>query len=271
MQGMARSAARRPRPDSRRWVLDGEGEAIFASLPQTILANLAGSRSESPLVWNVFYPLAARRAALGELLALTPLWGTRQTPPSSDSSGVEMYFWGYGLDGRPMPGLQDAVRDVDGPKGKTEVDLFLAGGGQLIAVEAKRRAAPGKCGRYARGRCPEVHSAQAGETCRYWEAGPADFTRWLETGERPMPGKESPPCSVHYQLFRTVVLGGHLAKAMGLDLGLWLIIPRANWPRLQPAWLDFTDRVRDEAPWRRSRVIAWEDLLGLVRARSQPR
>ncbi len=271
MQGMPQSAARRPRADSRRWVLDGEGEAIFTSLPQTVLANLAGSRSESPLVWNAFYPLAARQEVLGELLALPPLWGTRLLPQAAGEAGVEMYFWGYGLDGRPMPGLREAVRAVDGPRGKTEVDLFLVGGGQLIAVEAKRRAAPGRCGRYARGRCPEVHPADGREACRYWEPGPAEFTRWLETGQRPGPGTDSPPCSMHYQLFRTLGLGRHLANAMGLDLGLWLVLPRMSWPRLEPTWLDFADRVRDEAMWRRLRVIAWEDLLGLGRARRHPR
>ena len=269
MHIMTRPNARRPRPDTRRWVLDGEQEAIFRALPQTVLANLAGSRSEGPLVWNAFYPLAARQTGLGEMLALTPLWGSRQAPPAAGLAGAEMFFWGYGLDGRPMPGLREAVRAVDGPKGKTEVDLFLIGDGQLVAVEAKRGATPGRCGRYARGSCPEAHPAEGREACRYWQSGPGEFRRRLDTGEQPVPGSDVPACSTHYQLFRTLMLGAYLAEAMAMDLGLWLVIPHAHWPRLEPAWLDFADRVRDEALWRRLRVIAWESLLSLPRDRGK--
>lgn len=212
-------------------------------------------------MWNTFYPLSARGLQLADLLALTPLWGTRLPPPGGP--GLEMVFWGYGIDGRPMPGLQAAVGQVDGPTGQTEVDLFLVGGGQLIAVEAKRGASPGRCGRFVRGRCPEVNPAPERAPCRYWEPGPADFGRWLEVGKRPLPDSDPPPCSLHYQLFRTLVVGAHLAHTLGLEFGLWLVIPRQRWPRLERIWLDFAERVRAEDLWRRLRVIAWEDLLAL--------
>ena len=271
IQGMSRAPARRSRPDSRRWVLDGEQELIFGSLPQTVLANLTSPRSESALLWNVFYPLAARAVSLSELLALSPLWGTRVLPEPAADAGLSTYFWGFGLDGQPMPGLKRALSSVDGPGGKIEVDLFLVGGGQLIAVEAKRGAAPGRCGRYIRGRCPEILPALGRKPCRYWEPGPGEFARWLEAGARPTPATELPACSVHYQLFRTVVLAATLAGQLGLDPGLWMVIPQASWTKLEPVWLDFADRVRDEDLWRRLRVLAWEDLLSLAGGKAKRR
>ena len=269
--GMSRAPARRSRPDSRRWVLDGEQEPIFGSLPQTVLANLTSPRSESALLWNAFYPLAARQVSLGEVLALSPLWGTRVLPVPTADAGLRMYFWGLGLDGEPMSGLQRAVSEVDGPGGKIEVDLFLVGGGQLIAVEAKRGAAPGRCGRYIRGRCPEIHPAHGRNPCRYWEPGPGEFARWLEAGARPTPATELPACSVHYQLFRTLALAATLADHEGMNPGLWLVVPQASWARLEPVWLDFAERVREEGLWRRLRVLAWEDLLSLARGLGKKR
>jgi hypothetical protein len=244
-------------------VLDGEREPIFGSLPQTVLANLASPRSESALLWNVFYPLATRSVRLSELLGLAPLWGTRLVPGAAADAQLSMYFWGLGLDGEPMPGLKQAVSEVDGPGGKIEVDLFLVGDGQLIAVEAKRGAAPGRCGRHSRGRCPEIHPAAGREPCRYWEPGPGEFTRWFEVGARPNPDIHLPACSLHYQLFRTVALAATLGAQLGLTPGLWMVVPQANWPRLEPLWLDFAERVRDEGAWRRLRVLAWEDLASL--------
>ncbi len=262
---MGRKPRVRARPDARRWILDGEREPIFSALPQTVLANLRPSRSEGALVWNVFYPLNVPRLCLSEMLALPPLWGT----PASDSSAspFEMFFWGYAIDGSPMPGLQEALLDVDGEAAQTEVDLFLSGGSTLIAVEAKRGASPGRCKRYQWGRCPEVHPAPGRGPCRYWEHGPQFFGNLLDAGVRPGPDSSAPACSVHYQLFRTLLVGAQLAKRHERGFGMWLIVPKARWPSLEPEWLDFAERVRPDELWRRLRVIAWEDVLTLGRAR----
>jgi hypothetical protein len=51
-----------------------------------------------------------------------------------------------------------------------------------------------------------------------------------------------------------------LSQYLGLVFHLWMIVPRARWTSIQPAWLDFTERVLDDALWRRMRVLAWEDI-----------
>jgi hypothetical protein len=50
-----------------------------------------------------------------------------------------------------------------------------------------------------------------------------------------------------------------------------MVIPQASWTKLEPVWLDFADRVRDEDLWRRLRVLAWEDLLSLARGKAKRR
>lgn len=248
------SAAGRPLPG----ILAGHDEPIFDALPGSVLANLRRPNSENALVWNLVYPLAQPDLSLADLLAIRPLWGTvGLTAPRDDE--LRPYYWGYDVMGQRLDGLEAAVAVVDGEGPNTEIDLVLVGSGTLIAVEAKRGGGFGRCSRYAARECPEIHAAAS--TCRYWDQPAARFAGMLELGERPAPGDERPPCDRHYQLARTLLVGRELARREGLDFHLWAIVPRSGWRRLERTWLDFADRVREQAQWRRLRVLAWEDLL----------
>lgn len=247
-----------------RRILVGRDEKIFEALPATILTNLFRPQSESALAWNLIYPLVREGVRLSDLQSMRPLWG----PPSKNSSEdlLRAYFWGYGIDGARMPGLDEALRRVDGRGPKTEVDLFLMGEGTLIAVEAKYTAGLGRCSRYTHARCPEVHQEGSLEpACRYWEPPGPLFSRHLELGPRPTGNNAPPLCYRHYQLARTVLVGQELAAWHGLDLHLWLLIPEAEWRAAERTWLDFVGRLRDDGLWRNSRVIAWDAIQRLER------
>jgi hypothetical protein len=92
----------------------------------------------------------------------------------------------------------------------------------------------------------------------------ARFDAALDFGARPGRGEERPPCSVHYQLARTLLLARRLGERLGRVPHLWLITPASRWGRVEPAWIDFADRVRDPEMWRRLRVIAWESVRDLA-------
>ncbi len=245
-----------------RRILTGSGEKIFEALPARVLENLRKPASENALLWNLIYPLARPRLALSDLLSLRPLWGTAITA----ADALEPYFWGLDLDGRPLEGLDESVRALGGREHTTEVDLFLVGAEHLVLVEAKHLSSLGRCGRYARGRCPEIHRADdaSAEACRYWEVPEARFDAALDFGARPGQGDERPPCSVHYQLGRTLLLASALGERLARVPHLWLITPASRWVRMQAAWIDFADRVRDPEMWRRLRVIAWESVRDLA-------
>jgi hypothetical protein len=250
----------RNRPDSRKWILHGEDEPIFTALPQTILANLSRRTSESALVWNAFYPLLARSVTLEQLAGVPTLAGGSTS--LVDPSPVEMFFWGHSAQGEVPDELARALEQVDGRPGQTEIDLLLRTPGHWVAIEAKRGAAPGRCGRYLRQACPEIHRSEAESTCRYWDPGPQAFPQRLAFGVRPVAGGPQPACARHYQLARTLMVVEHLGHLTGRNAHLWLTVPRARWMGMQLEWQDFADRVLDEGMWRRLRVIAWEDLLG---------
>lgn len=272
-------------------VLYGAREPIMHSLPQRVLHDLGRSDTESAQLWNRIYARATPRVEMGDLLALPQLWGPA-LDPVQDS--LEPYYWGFNLAGQRLSQLDEALIEQDGePAPMTEVDLFLLGSSELVLVEAKANSGLGRCGRYAHGRCPEIHSeveadhevdsgalsmlpgrAPQGQPisegrrgpsveCRYWEVKPARFDQWLEFGARPTWSSAAPPCDRHYQLARTLVLGMNLAKRLERRLHLWLLLPDRRWPRLQPTWLDFADRVRSPEVWRRMRVISWEALSDL--------
>jgi hypothetical protein len=243
-----------------RRILAGSGEKIFEALPARVLENLRKPASENALLWNLIYPLARPRLSLSDLLSLRPLWGTA----IAATDLLEPYFWGLDLDGRPLEGLAESVRALGGREHTTEVDLFLVGADHLVLVEAKHLSSLGRCGRYARGRCPEVHPADDLNPCRYWEVPEARFDAALDFGVRPGQGEERPPCSVHYQLGRTLLLARRLGERLGRVPHLWLITPASRWGRVEPAWIDFADRVRDPEMWRRLRVIAWESVRDLA-------
>ncbi|MDX1600615.1 MAG: hypothetical protein R3191_03770 [Anaerolineales bacterium] len=251
------STAGRPLPG----ILSGHTEPIFDALPGSVLANLRRSNSENALVWNLVYPLAQPTLRLSDLLAIRPLWGTAQLEAVDDE--LTPYFWGFDVEGQPMPNLKDALEQVDGEGPATEVDLFLVGSNHLIAVEAKRSSGFGRCSRYGQGRCPEIHPEGSAESaCRYWDEPGARFSTELALGPRPGPETEAPACDRHYQLARTLLVGKVLAQLHQLDYHFWAIVPSASWRRWERAWLDFADRVRDDVQWRRMRVLAWEDLAG---------
>lgn len=243
-------------PHSKR-ILAGEEEAIFGALPQRVLANLRISGSENALVWNLVYPLGPQ-ISLQRMLSIRPLWGTAAL--EADDDALRPYFWGYGIDGEVLPGLEQSLDQVDGPGLQTEVDLFFLGERSLILAEAKNLSGLGRCSRFLKQRCPEIHPSPEENTCRYWESQLTPFENWLDFGKRPQPEDPAPPCSQHYQLGRTLLVGAQLARLLERDLYLWLIMPRGRWAGFRRTWKDFSDRVADEQLWRRMRVLAWEDL-----------
>lgn len=234
----------------------GSEEPLFRRLPQRILHDLSRSNTESALLWNRIYACATPRVNLADLLGLPRLWGPAASPIEDE---LEPYYWGFNLEGKRLPGLDQALGAVDGAGKPSEVDLFLLGSSQLILVEAKTGARPGTCSRYADGRCPEIHVEQEpAEPCRYWELDPARFDRWLDFGPRPEPETPAPPCDRHYQLARTLLVGKRLASLLERTMHLWLLIPQGRWTALERGWLDFAERVREAEDWRRLRVISWE-------------
>lgn len=253
------TAARR-RISNHQKILVGSEEHVFSALPNQVLANLRHSNSESALLWNLIYPLTQPTLALKSLMAIPPLWGTAD--PDFRDESIEAYFWGFNLSGERLAVLDEVLQRIDGSGPKTEIDLFLLGNMDLVLVEAKHLSGLGRCARYARRRCPEIHIKEGDlrEECRYWQAGEQAFNSHLEFGSRPSAGQPSPPCNRHYQMARTLLVGVTLAKELGLRPHLWLILPRQQWRTLEKTWLDFADRVRDDRLWRCLRVFAWEDL-----------
>jgi hypothetical protein len=243
-----------------RAIHSGESEGAFGRLPETVIANLRRPNSENARLWNTFNPRPGRPLMLRPLLAAPRLWGTAM--PEAPDDRLEPYFWGYHPGGDRLEGLAQALDEVDGGGPQTEIDLVLRGAGHLVVVEAKNLSTLGRCGRHQRRACPEVHrSAERWlEGCRYWEVEAARFETHLDFGPRPGPGTPRPPCAVHYQLARTLLIGLALSASLGLQLHLWLLLPRARWPSLERTWLDFAGRVRDPDLWRRLRVLAWDDL-----------
>ncbi len=256
-----------PYPKIKTKILYGENEPIFTKLPNNVLANLRHRGSENAVLWNVIYPLAQPRISLKSLLTLSPLWGTMSLESKEDL--LEPYFWGYNISGSRMVGLDDVLERIDGKGPRTEVDLFLLGENNLILVEAKHLGDLGRCSRYARNRCPEIHREEgaSAEPCRYWEAGDQAFNRLVNFGSRPVPEDSSPPCNYHYQLARTLLIGDALAREQQLDLCLWMLVTKKRWRSTERTWLDFTDRVVEDELWRRMRVIAWEDLQKMSTAK----
>ncbi len=243
-------------------VFAGQGEAIFGVLPETVVENFLRSSSENALLWNLFYPRLHPSLNFADLIGLPPIWGTALRPDEDEMRG---YFWGFGVSGERLEGLDDVLTEVDGPGSQTEVDLILLGSKNLVLIEAKNNSDFGRCSRYGRSRCPEIHPGgrRADGPCRYWGSSLSRFDRWLEFGARPQRGDPSPPCNRHYQLARTLLVGQALAAKKGLALHLWLVIPQYQWRRHKGAWLDFTDRLQDEGLWRRCRVLGWEELRRL--------
>jgi hypothetical protein len=242
-------------------VLFGSREPIFKVLPESVRANLRHPTSENALLWNLIYPLAQPTLQLAALHAIRRLWGT-VLPEVEVQDTLKPYFWGYSTDGERLSFLDEVLEQVDGAGPRTEVDLFLVGGKNLILVEAKHMGLPGRCSRYANRRCPEIHVDQGekDEPCRYWENVEHAFNVHLDFGERPDVDDPSPACNKHYQLGRTFLVGHALSQRFDLPFQLWMIVPRQRWTSLQHTWLDFSERVLDNALWRRMRVIAWEDL-----------
>lgn len=245
-------------------ILDGVGEPIFSALPERVLANLRTRVSENALVWNLFYPISRSSISLETLLNLPVLWGT-PTLPEVQPDFLEPYFWGYGINGSRLNGLSDTLDRVDGGGQQTEIDLLLLGSHNLIAVEAKRGARPGRCQRYQASRCPEIHPLPAAEhKCRYWHQRPALFSEEIQFGMVPEEGQtDAPPCHRHYQLARTLLVGRTLASRLGLQFHLWMVVPAKRWRGIRPDWIDFTERIHDSQLWRRLRVIAWEQVQKL--------
>jgi len=235
-------------------------EPIFDVLPETVLANFHTPRSENALVWNLLYLLAQPTISFRKLIKIRPLWGGVVHPEVDDA--LRPYFWGFDVRGKRLPGLDGVLERVDGEGPRTEVDLFLLGKANLIVIEAKHLSAPGRCSRYAAGRCPEIHSDPSASetTCRYWELPQAAFSAELDLGERPRSGQDAPSCERHYQLARTLLVGRELSRRLDRELSIWMMIPRKHWRSLEKTWLDFTERVRDDVLWRRMRVVAWEDV-----------
>jgi hypothetical protein len=260
---LSRSGSKRLKPVSRK-ILSGAKEPIFAILPASIQANFTQPASENALLWNLMYPLTQPNIMFSDLLNLRPLWGTHKLK-HKDQDALKPFFWGYSLEGERLDGLDYVLEAMDGPGPRTEVDLFLVGGKNLLLVEAKNRSGLGRCSRYTQGRCPEIHPAQMEGhlPCRYWEKRGACFNNELFLDPRPSEASEAPACNRHYQLARTLMVGCLLSSRLGLKLHLWLILPRSKWASLEPSWLDFAQRVRRDELWRCMRVLAWEDVRGL--------
>jgi len=219
--------------DRRRWlpkqVISGENERIFSVLPESVLTNFLNPTSENALLWNVIYSLAQPTISLIDFLNIR---------------------------------LGDALLMIDGSGPKTEVDLYFLGERNLILVESKRKSGFGRCSRFTKRRCPEMHIPAGDDRspCRYWEIEKSCFTSHLTMGPRPKPDSESPTCNRHYQLARTLTIGRELAGLLEREFHLWVFAPRSHWSKLEKDWLDFTERVQDDSLWRRLRVIAWEDI-----------
>lgn len=243
-------------------ILNGGAEPIFEVLPQSVVANMIRPTSENALLWNLIYRIAHPRISMASLLKLRPLWGTPGLQEGEDL--LLPYFWGYAASGERLANLDEALDEIDGPGRQTEADLFLVGQENLILVEAKNLGLLGRCGRFGLKRCPEVHPESSSErACRYWEGGVARFLEHLDWAPRPAPFAPAPPCSRHYQLGRTLLLGDALARRTRLRLHVWLILPRSRWRTSERDWLDFVDRVRDHELWRRMRVVSWESIREL--------
>lgn len=260
---MKRSRDNVHHPGGKR-ILFGSDEPIFTVLPQRVLTNLRHPTSENALVWNLLYPLAQPALKLSDFLDLRPQWGTSALIEIEDDA-LTPFFWGYSVDGERLSFLDGVLRDIDGPGQQTEVDVFLVGSRNIILVEAKHMSGLGRCSRYGRQRCPEIHfsGGDHSDDCRYWREGETSFQVLVDFGALPAPEGHPPPCSRHYQLARTLLVGNALAGRLERTLHLWLIIPRARWKSLESDWLDFVDRVRDDMLWRRMRVLAWEDVKQL--------
>lgn len=257
---MSTQSSSRPIPR----ILVGNEEPIFSVLPDRVLSNLRNEGSENALVWNLMYPIAQPTVSFNGLLGLRPLWGTPKL--KIDDEELEPYYWGFNVAGQRLDELDDTLASIDGSGNRTEVDLFLVGSSNLILIEAKHRSGLGRCSRYMNLRCPEVHDGRVAsdEFCRYWEEGDQQFLRLLEFGLRPFPLDPPPKCSYHYQLARTMMVGELLARQLGLNLHVWMIIPRRRWGSFQMTWLDFADTVRNDEQWRRLRVLSWEDVRRLT-------
>jgi hypothetical protein len=247
----------------RSKILFGENEPIFSHLPINVLSNLRHRGSENAVLWNMIYPLAQPTISLKSLITLPPLWGTVHIDLEDDP--LEPYFWGYSIEGKRLPGLDDVLRCIDGSGPRTEVDLFLIGKNNLLLVEAKHLGALGTCSRYSNQRCPELHpdEMQNVKPCRYWEPGDQEFQQLLDFGDRPNSGDTSLPCNRHYQLARTILVGNALAKLCERDFSMWMLVTKRKWRSTERTWLDFVGRIRDDVFWRRMRVIAWEELQKL--------
>lgn len=241
-------------------ILVGNEEPIFSVLPDRVLSNLRNEGSENALVWNLLYPIAQPTVALSALMGIRPLWGTPSIAFTDEP--LEPYYWGFDVSGKRLPKLDETLARIDGSGNQTEVDLFLVGKSNLILVEAKHQSGLGRCSRFLKHRCPEVHESRVAtdDFCRYWVDGDQQFLRLLEFGLRPSPLDPPPKCSYHYQLARTLMVGDLLAKELGLKLHLWLLLPRRRWGSIELTWIDFADSVRDDDLWRRLRVLSWEEV-----------
>jgi len=243
-----------------RAILSGENEGAFDHLPETVIANLRRANSENARLWNTFYPRPGFEIQLADLLSVTPLWGTRAEDPPKDR--LQPYFWGFHPNGQRLEGLEEALEEIDGAGPRTEIDLILRGAANVVVIEAKNLSTLGRCGRYQRRACPEVHLTGDRwlERCRYWEEHTSRFDDRLDFGSRPGPGAPPPPCARHYQMARTLLVGEALARRHAASLHVWAILPQDRWPSIERSWLDFAGRVRDPEQWRRLRVVAWDDL-----------
>ncbi len=248
------------RPEYRR-VFYGQNEPIFRTLSERVIDNFRTPASENAVLWNTFYP-RRQSLELTALIALKPLWGTKL---GLQEDALEPYFWGMNVAGERLPGLDQALEELDGPGQKTEVDLFLLGSQNLIAVEAKNRAAPGRCSRYIHKRCPEIHTTEPNgeDRCRYWENPDSCFVQYLEFGARPRPGDDEPLCSHYYQLSRTLLTVMNLARELELQPFLWMVVPDAFWPRMQKEWTAFTELLLSDDQWRGARVLSWKAVMEL--------
>ncbi len=183
-----------------RAILAGEQEGAFDRLPETVIANLRRPHSENALLWNTFYPQPGGSIRLESLLAIKPLWGTCLEAPTEEA--LEPYFWGFNAGGQALPGLEQALDEVDGPGPRTEIDLLLLGPSSLIVIEAKNLSTLGRCGRHQRRVCPDVHlSADRWlEQCRYWEVPPRASIGSSTSVLVRAPVRLVPACARHYQL-----------------------------------------------------------------------